>query len=225
MHTGYWQELTTRDFESFDVERTIAVFPVAAIEQHGPHLPLATDALINDGIIRAALPLLPRDMAALILPALDYGASHEHGDFPGTLSVEPELLLHIWLDIVHDVASTGIRKLVILNSHGGQKSLVDQLALKLRVEHDLLAVRCNYFAFGAPKGLFTSEEWAAGIHGGEVETSLLLHLHPELVRRDRLQDFDSLVTTLARANKWLGVETPIGFGWKAQDLNPAGVAG
>jgi creatinine amidohydrolase len=225
MRSGYWQELTTADFDDIDVERTIAVLPVAAIEQHGPHLPLATDALINAGIVRAMLPKLPSQLAALVLPPLDYGTSEEHGDFAGTLSVGPELLLNVWLDIAHDVAATGIRKLVILNSHGGQRGLVDQLALRLRIELDLLAVRCNYFSFGAPDGLFASDEWNAGLHGGEVETSLLLHLHPALVRTDRLANFESLVGTLAGTNRWLGVEKPIGFGWKAQDLNPAGVAG
>jgi creatinine amidohydrolase len=225
MHSGYWQELTTHDFDSFDGEKTIAILPVAAIEQHGPHLPLATDALINAGIVQAMLPRLSTDVAAIVLPALDYGTSAEHADFAGTLSIEPELLLHVWLEIARGVAATGIRKLVILNSHGGQKGLVDQLALKLRIEHEMFAVRCNYFSFGAPDGLFASEEWASGLHGGEVETSLMLHLQPKLVRQERLEDFDSLVTTLAQKNQWLGVEKPIGFGWKAQDLNPAGVAG
>jgi creatinine amidohydrolase len=89
----------------------------------------------------------------------------------------------------------------------------------------MLAVRCNYFSFGAPSGLFSSEEWSAGLHGGEIETSLMLHLHPELVRTDRIRNFDSLAAALARKNKWLGAEKPIGFGWKAQDLNAAGVTG
>jgi creatinine amidohydrolase len=225
MRSGYWQEFTTRDFDAFDVEKTIAVFPVAAIEQHGPHLPLATDALINAGIVRAALPEISDDVVALMLPPLDYGSSGEHGDFNGTLAVEPELLLNVWLNIADTVAGVGIRKIVFLNSHGGQKSLVDLAALNLRRAHDMLAVRCNYFAFGAPKGLFSKEEWTSGLHGGEIETSLMLHLHPGLVRTDRLRNFDSMATTLAQKNKWLGAEKPIGFGWKAQDLNAAGVTG
>lgn len=225
MRSGYWQELTTRDFEHFDVERTIAVFPVAAIEQHGPHLPLATDALINAGIVRSALPRLPDDLIAVFLPPFDYGTSAEHSDFAGTLSVEPTVLLEAWKSLLKGVAATGIRKLVILNSHGGQKQLVDLLALHLRVAHHMLAVRCNYFAFGAPKGLFPTEEWSTGIHGGEVETSLLLHLKPELVHTGRLHNFESIGIALAERNSWLGVEKPIGFGWKAEDLNPAGVVG
>lgn len=225
MRSGYWQELSTGELDDVDVESTIAVLPVAAIEQHGPHLPLATDALINAGIVRKMLPQVPDQVAVLVLPPLDYGSSAEHLDFPGTLSIEPELLLNVWLAIGDDVARTGIRKLVILNSHGGQKSLVDLAALNLRRAHDMLAVRCSYFSFGAPDGVFREEEWMAGLHGGEIETSLMLHLHPELVRMDRARNFTSLAATMARNNKWLGVEKPIGFGWKSQDLNPAGVAG
>jgi creatinine amidohydrolase len=225
MRSGYWQNLTTRDFEHLDPERTIAVFPVAAIEQHGPHLPLATDALINAGIVRTMLRRLPNDTTALVLPALDYGSSDEHADFAGTLTVPTELLLNVWLEIARGIAAVGIRKLVILNSHGGQRSLVDLAALKLRTAYDMFVVRCNYFAFGAPSGLFSDEEWATGLHGGETETSLMLHLHPELVHLDRARHFESLAATLAEGNRWLGVERPIGFGWKSQDLNPAGVAG
>jgi creatinine amidohydrolase len=225
MRSGYWQDMTTRDFGAFDVEKTIAVLPVAAIEQHGPHLPLATDALINAGIVRASLPHIADDVVALFLPSLDYGSSSEHQDFAGTLAVEPELLLNVWLNVLDDVARVGIRKIVILNTHGGQKSLVDLAAMNLRTAHGMLAVRCNYFSFGSPAGMFSSEEWAAGLHGGEVETSLLLHLHPELVRTDQVENFTSLATVLANKNKWLGAEKPIGFGWKAQDLNAAGVAG
>lgn len=225
MRSGYWQELTTGDFDAIDAEKTVAVLPVAAIEQHGPHLPLATDALINAGIVRAALSKVSADLSALFLPAFDFGASTEHSDFAGTLSIEPELLLNAWLNVADDVARVGIRKLVILNSHGGQKSLVDMAAMNLRVAHGMLAVRCNYFSFGSPDGLFSEDEWAAGLHGGEIETSLMLHLQPELVKVDRLEDFASLATTMAKTNRWLGPEKPIGFGWKAQDLNAAGVAG
>ncbi|MGD8341863.1 MAG: creatininase family protein [Gammaproteobacteria bacterium] len=225
MRSGYWQELKTTEFAGLDPERTIAVFPVAAVEQHGPHLPLATDALINDGIVRAAIAAIPDDIVALFLPALNFGASSEHEDFSGTLSIAAETLLASWLGIAEGVARTGIRKLVILNSHGGQKSLVDLAAIRLRVAWDMLVVRCNYFAFGAPDELFSSEEWTTGLHGGEIETSLMLHLHPELVATGKLDDFGGAVRSMARKNRWLGAEKPVGFGWKAHDLDAAGVAG
>lgn len=223
--SGYWQNLTTRDFSAVDAERTIAVLPVAAVEQHGPHLPLETDALINDGIIKATLERLPRSPAVLFLPAQSVGTSAEHADFPGTLSVDAETLLRVWLDIGASVARAGVRKLVIFNTHGGQKALVDLAALRLRIAHDLLVVRANYFSFGAPEGLFPAAEWQHGLHGGEIETSLVLHLAPNLVRREALENFTGLSTELARENDLFGAEKPVGFGWKAQDLHPAGVCG
>jgi creatinine amidohydrolase len=225
MHSGYWQELKTTDFAGLDPERTVAVFPVAAIEQHGPHLPLATDALINQGIVRSALPDIPDDVIALFLPALNFGSSTEHADFPGTLSLDPESLLEAWLQIGRDIARAGVRKLVILNTHGGQRSLVDLAAIRLRVAHGMLVVRCNYFSFGAPDGLFSSDEWSNGLHGGEVETSLMLQLHPDLVDLAATENFAGTAHDMARDNQWLGAEKPIGFGWKARDLNPSGVSG
>jgi creatinine amidohydrolase len=223
--SGYWQSLATTDFASVDAERTIAVLPVAAVEQHGPHLPLSTDAIINDGIINATLERLPRSSAVLVLPAQSVGTSAEHADFPGTLSIDAETLLRVWLEIGASVARAGVRKLVIFNTHGGQRALVDLAALRLRVDHDLFVVRANYFSFGAPEGVFSAAEWQHGLHGGEVETSLMLHLAPDRVRRNALENFAGLGAELARENELLGAEKPIGFGWKAQDLNPAGVCG
>jgi creatinine amidohydrolase len=223
--SGYWQTLATDDFRGLDPDRTVVVLPVAAVEQHGPHLPLGTDALISRGIVDATLARLGVQQTVLVLPPLEIGASAEHMDFAGTLSIDNTTLSAVWLDVGASVARAGLRKLVILNTHGGQRSIVDLAALRLRIDHDMLVARCNYFSFGAPDGLFDADEWSHGIHGGEVETSLMLHLHPELVRREALQDFASLGSHLARGNRWLGVEKPVGIGWKAQDLNTAGVAG
>jgi creatinine amidohydrolase len=225
LQSGYWEELAAPDFAGLDVETSIAVLPVGAVEQHGPHLPLGTDALINAGIVAATLPRLSADACVLVLPPLALGASAEHEDVPGTLSIAAERLLPVWIDAGRSVARAGLRKLVILNTHGGQRALVDLAAMRLRVDEELFVVRCNYFAFGAPDGLFDAAEWSQGLHGGEVETSLMLHLHPELVRTEKLQDFAGLTARLAGENRWLGAEKPIGFGWKARDLHPSGVVG
>jgi creatinine amidohydrolase len=223
--SGYWQDLATTDFARVDAERTVALLPVAAVEQHGPHLPLATDALINDGVIRRALECLPADASVLVLPALTIGDSLEHTAFPGTLSASLESLLGLWLDVGRSVARAGVRKLVILNSHGGQRAHVDLAAVRLRAECKMLVARTNTFALGMPPGLFRADELAHGIHGGEVETSLLLHLRPDLVRREALRDFDSLGRRMAARGSLLGPEKPIGFGWMSQDLNAAGACG
>jgi creatinine amidohydrolase len=223
--SGYWQDLATTDFARVDPARTIALLPVAAIEQHGPHLPLATDALINQGVVAAALRRLPPTASVLVLPALNVGDSLEHSAFPGTLSADLDTVLGLWLAMGRDVARAGVKKLVIFNSHGGQRAHVDLAALRLRVAHGLLVVRAHSFSFGVPPGLFELDELAHGLHGGAVETSLVMHLRPDLVRHAALADFPSRVATLAARGGLLGAETPVGIGWMTQDLSVQGACG
>ena len=225
MRIDEWQQLTSHDLSDLDVEATVALLPVAAVEQHGPHLPLGTDALIAQGIIQSLPPDSGECPRVLVLPPLAVGHSLEHQEFPGTLSVEAENLVATWMSIGRSVARTGVRKLVIFNSHGGQTSLLDIVGLRLRAELGMLVVRCSYFNFGTPPGLFAKDELAHGFHGGEVETSLVMCLHPDLVRQEHLRDFSGLPTELARRNEVLGVESPVGIGWMSQDLHPAGVCG
>ena len=225
MQSGHWRDLTTRDLERLDAESTVGLLPVAAIEQHGPHLPLGTDALICAGIVREALARAPDGVALLALPEIAIGHSPEHTAFAGTLDIAAETLLAAWIQVAVSAARAGLRKLVILNTHGGQTALVDLAAVRLRVEHRLLVARASYFAFGAPDGLFDDRELRYGLHGGDVETSLMLHLHPELVRVERLENFAGLPERLAAEDRLLGVEKPLGFGWMSQDLHPDGVCG
>jgi creatinine amidohydrolase len=225
VRSGYWQDCGTTDFEIVDPELTVALLPVAAVEQHGPHLPLSTDTVINDGIVRAALARFPATPTLLVLPAMTVGLSAEHVSFGGTLTIADATLADVWTDVGRSVARAGVRKLVIFNTHGGQKALVDLVAVRLRAECRLLAVRATYFAFGSPAGLFDGLELHHDIHGGEVETSLMLHLRPELVRREALADFGGLPQRLAGRNQLLGVEKPVGIGWLSEDLNPAGACG
>ena len=225
MTSGYWQDLTTRDFPPAGIESTVALLPVAAIEQHGPHLPLSTDATINDGLVRAALARGVAPATLLVLPAMTVGHSPEHADFPGTLSLDAAGLLESWVAVGRSVARAGVRKLVILNSHGGQTALVDLAAVRLRAEARMLVARATTFRLGSPPGLFEADELAHGLHGGEVETSLMMHLCPHAVRRDALADFDGLPRRWSAEGRVLGVEKPAGIGWLAQDLHPQGVCG
>jgi creatinine amidohydrolase len=225
LRSGYWQDLTTTDFGRVDPEKTVALLPVAAIEQHGPHLPLATDALINDAVVRASLERLPSGVSLLVLPAQNVGLSPEHTSFAGTLSIRDTTLLEAWTDIGRSVARARARKLIVFNTHGGQKSLVDLVAVRLRSELGMLVVRATYFAFGALPGLFDPAELVHDIHGGEVETSLLLHIRPDLVRTAALANFAGLPHELAARHKLLGAEKPVGIGWRAEDLNVAGACG
>lgn len=225
MPSAYWQDLTTEDFTDLDPERAIALLPVGAVEQHGPHLPLSTDSAINRGLVARCLEILPADFALLVLPPQSVGESSEHGAFAGTLSLAPETLIAAWRELGRWVRRAGLRKLVILNSHGGQPQVVDIVAQSLRLEEGLLVVKVASYDLGVPDGLIAEDELAHGIHGGMLETSLMLHLHPELVRRDKLRDFRSLSQEMADDYRWLGPHGPAGFAWAAQDLNRAGACG
>ena len=223
--TAFWHDMRTTDFASVDADRTIALLPVAAVEQHGPHLPLSTDAVINEGIVRLMMQRLPAGGSVLVLPALTVGDSLEHTAFKGTLSVDLQALLGLWLSIGHSVARAGVRKLVIFNSHGGQRAHVDQVALRLRVDCGMLVVRAHSFALGVPTGLFDTDELTHGLHGGAVETSLMLHLRPDLVRQAALANFPSTGRTLAAQGGVLGLEEAAGLGWMMEDVNPDGACG
>jgi len=225
LQSGYWQDLTTTDFAAADPEQVIALLPVAAIEQHGPHLPLGTDACINAGIVRHLLAHLPAELTVLVLPPQTIGDSLEHQDFAGTLTLSAQTILHSWTAIGAGVARAGVRKLLILNSHGGQPQLVDLVALRLRRSHRMLVVKANTFAFGVPAGLFDDQEMTYGIHGGAIETSLMLYLCPERVRQAAAADFASLAQRMTADYALLQPEGMASFAWLTQDLNTAGVCG
>ncbi len=123
------------------------------------------------------------------------------------------------------MARAGFRKLVILNSHGGQPQIVDIVARDLRVRLGMLVVTAGTYALGKPEGLFSAEEAHFGIHAGEIETSMMMHLRPEAVRRDRLANFPSGAAEIERDYELLRAEGGVGMGWMTQDLNPDGAVG
>ena len=220
-----WQDMTTIDFTTADVPRWIAVLPVAAIEQHGPHLPVYTDTCIAEGMIARAIELLPEDLPVTFLPVQAIGKSNEHISSPGTLTSTWETTTRLWLDIGDSVHRAGVEKLIIINSHGGNVPMVDIVTRELRVRYDMLAVGTAWSRFGHPEGLPTGDEGLYGIHGGEIETSIMLHFRPDLVRMEHAADFRSSQLGFIEEFAHLRAHGPAQFGWKAQDLNPAGTVG
>jgi creatinine amidohydrolase len=220
-----WQDMTTEEFAALDAARVIALLPVAAIEQHGPHLPVSTDACINQGVLARALELMPDDLPVTVLPMLPVGKSSEHLGFPGTLTLSAETLIRLWTEIGESVARAGVRKLVLFNSHGGQPQVMDIVARDLRVRLGMLVVAYSWYAGGLPSGLFDQDEVRHGIHAGAIETSMMLHLRPDLVRLDLAANFRPLMADLAPDYRHL---SPTGAGrlaWMAQDLHPSGACG
>ncbi len=221
----HWRELTSPDLRATDMARVIAVLPFAAIEQHGPHLPLGTDMFIMEGYLGRVLERLPAELRILVLPVQSVGTSQEHAAFAGTLSLTDEAASAAWAALGQSIARTGCRKLVLINSHGGNSALLDRLALDLRTRHNMLAVTASWARFGYPDGLFAPEEIAHGIHGGEIETSLMLAFRPDLVRLAKAENFRSASLDFERDFAWLRASRPAGFGWMAQDLSSAGAMG
>jgi creatinine amidohydrolase len=225
MISRYWWDLTTEEFARLDMERVVALLPVCAVEQHGPHLPIRVDAAINAGIVARALELLPPDLTLLVLPAQNVGKSDEHIAFPGTLSIQYETLGRLWFDLAESVLRAGCRKIIFFNSHGGQPQLIDIVCRDLRVRLNMLAVNCAWFNVVEMGDLFSAEELRYGIHGGAVETSIMLYLHPELVKMDRARNFVSRAIAIEAESSVLRIEGPTGIGWQTQDLNEAGACG
>jgi creatinine amidohydrolase len=222
-----YEEMTTTEMsaEGAGLAGAVAVVPIAAIEQHGPHLPLGTDAMLADAMVEAVIARLPEDRPVTFLPTLRIGKSCEHAAFPGTLSHEWQTATSALIDVGASLAAAGFRRLVIVNAHGGNTPVMDTAALELRRRHGLLVATCSWLRFGYPDGLLPPEEIASGIHGGAVETALMLHLRPDMVRRQAIAAFDSLQDELGGSAAHLRAHGRIGFGWMAQDLNPAGVVG
>jgi len=225
MTARYWKDLTTEDFAALDGARTVAVMPVAATEQHGPHLPLSTDAAISAGILQRAVELAPMDVPLLVLPAHNIGLSPEHRDFPGTLSLSPSTLLRLLIETAEGVARAGLRKLILFNSHGGQPQALEMAAQELRTAQAMVAVVANSWKLMRPGEFFPPGEREIGIHGGAIETSLMLHLHPGLVRRDKIAFFPSSASALERDHPEMASAGRLHFAWQAQDLNPTGAVG
>jgi creatinine amidohydrolase len=220
----YWADMTTYEFEALAAD-TVAVLPVAAIEQHGPHLPLYVDACLNQGVVERTVARLPGDLPVTFLPMQAVGKSNEHLAFRGTLSLSAETLIRVWTEIGESVHRAGIRKLVLLNSHGGQPQIMDIVARDLRVRLAMFVVCVNTSSFGRPAGLFPDQEARHGIHGGSSETSMMLALRPDLVRTEHRANFEPVSVAMESEYRYLTTEGAIGFGWQTQDLHPAGACG
>jgi creatinine amidohydrolase len=217
--------MTSSDFSTLDVDRTVAILPIGAIEQHGPHLPVWVDACVNELLLERVLAEAPPALGITALPLQAVGKSNEHLAFPGTLTLSADTLTRVCLELGESVGRAGVRKLVLLNSHGGQPQIMDIVARELRVRHRMLVVNVAWQAVTSPGDLFSADELRYGIHGGEVETSLMLHLRPDLVRMDLAGDFVGLMHTMGDAYRWLTPEGRVGFGWQSQDLHPSGASG
>lgn len=220
-----WGALTAPEIAALDRTRTIAVLPVGAIEQHGPHLGTGTDADLAGAVLARALPCIAPELTVLAMPVLPYGKSTEHEAVPGTLSLSATTLLAVLSDIGQSLARAGIGKLLILNAHGGNRAVLEIACRDLRARHGLVTAMCNWDSLVDCAAIVGAAEAARGLHGGDVETSAMLAACPDRVRMAEARDFRSSHEGWTTGNQLLGMGRPVVPGWLVGDLNRAGAVG
>ncbi len=221
----HWLAIHPDTVAAAEPAQRIAILPLAATEQHGPHLPFTTDVLIAEAYLAEVRARLAPDIAAVLLPIERIGISTEHIDYPGTLTLDPVEAIRGWTALGAQAARHGIRKLVMVSSHGGNSGAMAIVAQELRARLGMLAVTTSWSRFGLPEGLFADEEIRHGIHGGAVETSIMLARFPGEVKHERIADFRPSSLDLAASYRWLSTQRPAPFAWQTQDLHPSGAVG
>ena len=220
-----WTEIGWADAASADPSRWIAVLPLAATEQHGPHLPVTTDVLIADAYLARVRELLPESVPASFLPVERIGISTEHIDYPGTQTLPTDVALKRWTGIGEDIARRGVKKLVIITSHGGNSAAMMLVAQDLRAHQRMFVVTTSWSRLSGADALFPADEVRHGIHGGAIETSIMLARYPDQVHMDAIADFPASSIALEQQYRWLSTQRPAPFAWQAQDLNASGAVG
>jgi len=219
--TRYLPRLTSAEVAALDKDDALVILPVGAVEQHGPHLPLLTDTLIGEALITRTLERLPETANVWLLPPVPYGKSNEHLDFAGTISLSATTLHSVLVDIASSLQRSGFRRLMLFNTHGGNVDLLNVASREIRVQTGLMVFYVNPHSLDADMDLVTAEEHEYGIHGGDIETSLLLAIKREWVKEDELVREIPDVTGL----KYLTMEGRIRFAWVMSDISRSGIAG
>lgn len=221
----YWRDMPAGAFGE-TARDWIAVLPLAATEQHGPHLPLGVDSIIAEGMIRECVRVLPADAPVTFLPVQEICKSNEHIDFAGTLTLDWKTVIDTWIAIGESVLRAGVRTLVIVTSHGGNVAPMDIAARELRQRHGMRVITTSWGRLGRWQEIYRYEGPIIDIHAGLSETSVMLALRPDLVDMDMARDFPSAQTALGQAAQKLGYHgAAANIAWLAQDLNPEGVVG
>lgn len=221
----FWTDLTRADIDGGALSDAMAVLPLAAVEQHGPHLPLGVDAFIMQAHLDRVLADAPADLPLIVLPVQAVGASDEHLAFPGTLTLTPTLALQTWVALGEGVHRAGGRRIVLVSSHGGNSAAMEIAAQELRVRLGMVAVTTSWSRLGLPPEVAAMPGIAHDWHGGLVETSIMLATRPDLVDRSAAADFRSRGMAMERDHAVLRAGRPAGFAWMAQDLHPSGALG
>ncbi|PYZ94756.1 creatininase [Salipaludibacillus keqinensis] len=220
-----WEEkflprLSYKEVEELNKEDALIILPIGAVEQHGSHLPLMTDSLISEASITKTMEHVAPDSNIWLIPPLSYGKSNEHVDFPGTISLSSTHLQGIILDIARSLSRSGFRRLVLYNSHGGNVDLLNMVAREIHIETDMMVFITSSGSSNIGD-IFTEEELEWGIHGGDVETSMVMAVKPSWVHEElRTSEFPPI-----KDHAYLSLKNKVRVAWKINDLSKGGTAG
>jgi creatinine amidohydrolase/Fe(II)-dependent formamide hydrolase-like protein len=220
----YLPYLTSPEIKALPKDKAAVVLSVASVEQHGPHLPVITDSLVGQTLLGKALEQLDPSVQVWVIPPLCYGKSNEHRPFPGTLTLSAQTLAAVVRDVALSVARAGFRRLVLLNSHGGNPPVLDYIARDLHEETGMQLFSIMISRMGLQDAVTDPDEAAWGMHAGDSETSWVLALAPELVHMDRTVGVGDY-PRMPAGTRHLAVRGPVGFAWLTADLSAMGVLG
>jgi creatinine amidohydrolase len=215
-------DLTGPQVSQLFTERTIVVQPLGAVEQHGPHLPLSTDSVVATAVAEAAVAQVGEELDVWLLPTLEYTKSNEHAWSPGTVWLSATTLLAVLDDLGRCIATTPAKRLVFLNGHGGNSALLNVANRELRLAHGLMTFLTHPGVPADQGGTSPAAELGMGVHGGTEETSIMLHLAPELVDMSKAE---RRVPEAIALNKYVRFGGRVSFGWLSNDFFPDGYIG
>ena len=224
MKSMYWWDYTSKELSKLAPE-CVVFQPIASVEQHGPHLPVGTDSFICQAFSDALRQKLEeKNYPGLFLPFMAYGKGNEHLDYPGTVTYSVETFMSMLMDIGRSVARAGVKKFVFINAHGGNSEVLDIICRELRIETGMQVFALNPLIRMNPDltDVLSEKEARVGIHAGRVETSFILHLRPDTVRKDLMNcdysvDFDGF--------KYIDYSGKVSFGWMTHDVTRTGTIG
>ena len=200
-------------------DRTVLIQPLGAIEQHGPHLPLNTDQVIAEAVSRGVVDSVGDELDLWLLPTLSYTKSNEHAHFPGSIWMSADTMMRVLDDLGRSVAMLPTKRLVFLNAHGGNSALLQTANRELRLNHGLMTFLTHPGVPPDQGGTSPAAELGMGVHGGAEETSLMLHLAPQLV--DMTLANRNVPDKIA-ANRYVRFGGRVAFGWLASDFGADG---
>lgn len=220
-----WTEIPAPAFGTCAAD-WIAVLPLAAVEQHGPHLPTGVDLFVAEALTDRVIARLPPGSPAVFLPPMAVGKSDEHIAFPGTLTLGWDTAIRWMLDLGDSVQRAGLRRLVLVTSHGGNVPAMEIAARELRLRHGMQVVTTAWWRLRDADDLHDAGTAPFDIHAGTAETAWMLAHRPDLVDLSRARDFASPQRDLAARGDLLGYHgARANIAWVAKDLNPAGPSG